>query len=128
MRFYKEHENSILPQKNKTCEGCWNFYNYEDVTIPANKVFSLDLGLFVYEIPKENDKIVLEIQSHVIDKPWRIMGTFFFSHHFEKTITVPLLSETNCTIKAGEILFHAKFVSPTEVLHKLKGKRIFILF
>jgi len=121
MNFYKEHENSILPSKNKNCKDCWNFYNYEDATILANRVIDFDLGLFVYEIPKEDDKCVLEIQPHLFNKPWRVMGKYFHSHNFEKTITVPIISEVNCLIKAGEILFHAKKVSPTEVLKDLKG-------
>jgi len=126
MFFNKEwQDKSILPEKNTDCpvnDQCWNFFNYEEVTLLPNEIRLLDLGLFCFT-NKEDKNGILKIQQHLCDKPWRILGDYFIPNQL--TITVPVIAKKKCKINEGEVLFHATIISLTTALQLIKGKNFY---
>lgn len=66
--------------------------------------------------------------SHLM-KGWCVLSKFLFYNSDEKTITIPVITSTFCSIKAGEPLCHIMFKSLSEAYDKiLKGIYFYFYF
>jgi len=122
--FFKKQwqDKSILPEKNTDCpvnDQCWNFFNYEEIVLFPNEIQLLNLGLYCFTNEKDKNEI-LKIQQHLCNKPWRILGDYFFPNHLN--ITVPVIAKKKCKISKGEVLFHATLIPLNTALQLIQGK------
>jgi len=121
MDILTKHASSLLPEYNKKCGECLNFFNHRDIVLERDQIFRFDLGLFF----PNNPNFILEIKPHLCNKPWRILGQFFSPHPSDgHTLIIPIISPKKCLIKRGQILFHAEIISPNAAFIKIKGNFI----
>ena len=119
-------EWSILPRQSNDSEcfnpRCWNIYSYKTIELKANIAYQIDLGFHLSDCEKN---ILLEVQQHLCDKPWRIVDKYLCLNSWTKTITITIIANKPCTIQRGHILGHIQPVFIHDVYNNIKGKFLF---
>ena len=95
-------------QTTKSIELVENCVTLEEIYLPT-------------PIPKD---CLLEVQRHIVNKPWKVLSDFLFEHPITKAISIPLVANETCTILPNEILDHVQVVPIAEAYRQRKGKKL----
>lgn len=118
MKLIKTNNWILLPEPNEECvdKQCYNIYANHNITLYPDQVNQINPG-FLIELPEYQ---VLHIKSHICNKPWRILGEFIYPTK-EKTIILPVITDTKCQINIGDVLCHIQPIYVSHALLKMKG-------
>ena len=127
MKFVQRFPWVILPTQTKNeCfdKNCINIYSSNDVTLHKDTVYSVDLGVYVIDM---DPGTMLEVKSHLCDKPWRVVNRYLFPSIRNRNLVVQLISNKHCSINTGDVIAHIQPISIIEVQNNIRSKLPFIV-
>jgi hypothetical protein len=89
-----------------------------DCILPCDQITHLKAQIKII-IP---NGYILEVKNHLRSKNWRIGARYLFPENNE--ITIPVLAVKSSLIKAGKVLCHLQFITPTQMFSQLTGNYI----
>ena len=118
---------SVMPRHINPCAcgtKCYEILNPFPVKLRANSVVNIFTGL---KIVLQHGYII-KFNSHLCNKPWRILTKFMSHNDSIEAFTLPIIVSKNITIKSGEPLCHIQYVPVKIALQTIKGNIINLLF
>jgi hypothetical protein len=79
-------------------------------------------------IPVEDDRpiqFLLHVQSHLSDKPWRVVSEFLTVSSTLHSISIPIVASSPHTLQKGDPICHFILALPHHAFQLLKGNTFF---
>jgi hypothetical protein len=101
---------------------CIVILNDKDITLNAYErteltISDVKIGTF------DAMQLVFQVKHHLTDaiKYWCVIDNFIYTQNSTKPITITILAQETCTIKANEPICHVQLYSVSEVITNLRG-------
>ena len=102
-----------IPANNTLC-SCWAICVPKEITLHPGIVNEINIP-FKGNSPKH----ILHVKNHMNDKPWKIINEYIWFNEQTHLITIPIITHSLQSIKAGEPICHIRLTEPEHILQNI---------